>query len=69
MSRGREAAGYLGYLTLFAAVVAWGFLTHAPKPAHDAAAGIHLAHDGTDKPHLRSGGAPDIRRITASMVR
>jgi hypothetical protein len=69
MSRGREAAVYLGYVTLFAAVVVWGFVTHAPKPAHDGAAGLQLAHDGADKPHLRSGGAPDIRRVTASMVR
>lgn len=69
MSRGREAAAYLGYVTLFAAVVVWGFLTHAPKPVIDTTAGLHLAHDGTDKPQLRSGGAPELRRVTASMVR
>jgi hypothetical protein len=67
MSRGREAAAYLGYVTLFAAVVVWGFTAHGPRPSHETAASLHLSHDDGARPHLRSGDGA-IRRITASMM-
>jgi hypothetical protein len=46
----REAATYLGYVVLFAAVVAWGFLLHSPKAGPAEAEYGHSTRVVSDAP-------------------
>jgi hypothetical protein len=68
----KEAATCLGYVVLFSAVVAWGFLLHSPRPAPVEAEYGHSARVLTDAPPIPSpqtAADSQIRRVTASMLR
>jgi hypothetical protein len=67
----REAASYLGYVTLFAIVVAWGFLWHTPRQsAIDEVRELRAAKEiKAELPaHLRSDDS-QLRRMTSAMLK
>jgi hypothetical protein len=68
----REAATCLGYVVLFSAVVAWGFLLHSPKPGPAEAeygSSRRVVTDAPAAPSPQSAADSQIRRVTASMLR
>jgi hypothetical protein len=68
--RVRESAIYLGYIAVFAAVVAWGFLWHAPRDdgfGH-ARSVKEMSGDPIMPPHLRANDS-QLRRLAGSMVK
>jgi hypothetical protein len=68
----REAATYLGYVVVFTAVVAWGFLFHAPRPDATETASAHLpriVEQGARPAHAEARPDGSMRRVTASVMK
>jgi hypothetical protein len=61
----RDAAIYLGYVAIFSAVVAWGYLLHAPRgEAPEAATGQAVRMVNQAPAPAVAGG----ERVTVSVV-
>ena len=65
----REAATCLGYVVLFSAVVAWGFLLHSPKPPPAEAEYGRPMRIVSDAPPSPSAADSEIRRLAGSMLK